>query len=191
MAHDRRLIWRRNLDGLSFELAELSFVRGAPVLKGRVMVAEAGAPMMVDYRVACDRDWRTREVRIRQEYRGAGRAMRLRQPRPGTWLRDGRAAPDLEGCLDVDLGVSPSTNLLPIRRLALPEGGRGEIRAAWVRFPELTVTAAPQAYEHLGPRRYRYLSLDSGFAAILELDDVGLPVVYGDIWERIAISTSE
>ena len=37
----------------------------------------------------------------------------------GRWQIDGRDAPDLDGCLDLDIQVTPFTNSLPIRRLDL------------------------------------------------------------------------
>ena len=37
----------------------------------------------------------------------------------GSWTIDGQAARSLKGCSDIDLGCSPSTNTLPIRRLGL------------------------------------------------------------------------
>ena len=35
----------------------------------------------------------------------------------GHWRVDERERPDLEGCLDVDIQITPFTNTLPIRRL--------------------------------------------------------------------------
>jgi hypothetical protein len=86
----------------------------------------------------------------------------------------------------VDLGFSPSTNTLPIRRLGLAVDDSAEVRAAWVRFPQLTVEPLPQRYTRLGPDRYLYESLASDFRAELEVDDLGLIVRYPGVWERAA-----
>jgi hypothetical protein len=44
----------------------------------------------------------------------------------GRWRMNGEERPEVEGSLDLDLNFSPSTNLLPIRRLdlfaAIPQG---------------------------------------------------------------------
>jgi uncharacterized glyoxalase superfamily protein PhnB len=64
----------------------------------------------------------------------------------------------LDGCIDVDLGFSPSTNLLPIRRLRLAVGQRAAVRAAWVRFPELTLEVLEQTYTRLSESTYLYES---------------------------------
>ena len=55
----------------------------------------------------------------------------------GNWTVDGKRRRALRSCTDVDLGCSPSTNTLPIRRLGLSVGATKTIQAAWIRFPEL------------------------------------------------------
>ena len=98
------------------------------------------------------------------------------------------ALPELAECIDADLGISPSTNTLPIRRLNLAVGESRELTAAWVRFPELTVEPLAQRYTRLAERRYRYESTVSGFTAELEVDDLGLVISYENIWQRVAES---
>ncbi len=106
-----------------------------------------------------------------------------RDPR-GVWRVSRQPRPDLASCEDIDLSVTPSTNTLPIRRLALEPGDHMNVTAAWVRFPELTVEPLRQRYTRLAANRYRYESLDSGFTADLETDDDGLVVLYPNLWAR-------
>jgi hypothetical protein len=95
---------------------------------------------------------------------------------------DGQAVAELKGCVDVDLGVTPSTNTLPIHRLELEVGASAEIVAAWIRFPELDIIPAAQRYTRLADRQYLYES--NTFSAELDVDDLGLVVTYPGIWER-------
>ena len=92
---------------------------------------------------------------------------------------------ELRGCVDVDIGFTPSTNTLPIRRLCLEIGQSADVDAAWVRFPELTVERLRQRYTRLADDRYRYESVDSGFTAELQVDTDGLVVMYEGLWERV------
>lgn len=182
----REIMWRRVMDDLSFELARLAHGPTGPTISGTVLAAEGGSPLRVDYRVVCDQAWRTRTVELTQLHAGQCRTLRLDHDGAGGWLRDGVPAESLDGCSDVDLGISPSTNALPINRLRLEPGRVGAIRAAWVRFPGLEVVPAEQSYERLEEQRYRYRSLTSGFEAEVEVDDDGLPVDYAGIWRRVA-----
>jgi len=174
------------MDDLSFEHAQLSHAAAGPALRGIVLIAEGGAPLRIDYRVTCDAGWQTRSVDVEQTYQGERRSLRLTHDGAGQWTADGQPAPDLDGCTDVDLGVSPSTNALPVNRLRLQIGGVQVIRAAWVRFPSLQIVAAQQSYERAAEARYRYRSLTSGFEALVDVDADGLPTEYAGVWRRIA-----
>jgi hypothetical protein len=79
----------------------------------------------------------------------------LRAPTP-----PGVAEPSsLRYALDVDIGGSPFTNALTVRRLGLLNGRPGretELIAAWVLPPTLEVVASHQWYRSLGDRLIRY-----------------------------------
>ena len=81
--------------------------------------------------------------------------------------------------------MTPATNTLPIRRLALPVGKTEAVTAAWVKFPDLEIQPLAQRYTRLGENRYRYES-DTGFSVEIELDEMGLVTLYPGGWERLA-----
>lgn len=183
------LIWRRNHDDCSFELMSLDTRPDGFDLRGTVLLAEAGEPLRIDYRIVCDADWQTALVEVNQLWRNDISGLRLEHDGLGNWRRDGAAASHLQGCTDVDLSVSPSTNALPINRLGLAEGEERNIRAAWILFPSLEVRPSDQSYQRIGPKDYVYRSLQSSFTAQLSVDESGLPIDYGAIWSRIATTS--
>src|SRR5690349_123523 len=115
------------------------------------------------YSLKADADWRTIEVDA--SIFGSADSVHLRRLTSGEW-RDGndRSLPQLHGAVDVDLSITPFTNTLPIRRLGLKVGETAEITAAYIAFPQLALSADLQRYTRLASDRYRYESLDSGFA---------------------------
>jgi len=145
---------------------------------------EAGTPYRLAYRVEWDDRWRTRAVRARVRGAALERSLLLAADGEGHWTRDGVVAPELEGCVDVDIWPTPFTNTLAIRRLGLAPGERRELSAAWVSAPALTVAPMAQAYTRLEDHRYLFESLASGFRAELELDDDGLVLDYPGVFER-------
>jgi uncharacterized protein len=154
-------------------------------LAGTILAAGQPGPVEARYEVACDGQWRTREVRVHLDEAGAARSVHLRVV-DGRWQENGREHEAVRGCLDADLNWSPSTNTLPIRRLGLAVGqGSGPLTAAWLRFPQLTLEPLPQEYRRLAERRYRYTSAGGAFTAELEVDEHGLVVDYGDVWRRV------
>jgi hypothetical protein len=181
--HSRSVAWRRIRDDLSFEICVIGRIGAGHGLAGHVMAADAARPLDLSYRLECNKVWGTRFIRAEQAFEGRRRALTLAH-RNGQWRLNDQAAPQLAGCTDVDLGLSPSTNMLPINRLAIPVGGQAEILAAWVQFPSLEVTPARQRYERLADRRWRYTSLNSGFTAEIDVDETGLPILYEKVWQR-------
>ena len=83
---------------------------------------------------------------------------------------------------DIDLGFSPATNLLPIRRLELTVGASATVRAAWVRFPEMMLEVLDQVYTRLGPDRYLYESAGGEFRRELTVNRRGFVIDYPGFW---------
>lgn len=104
--------------------------------------------------------------------------MRVEALPDGSWTNGAEPLPNLRGCEDIDLNISPSTNTLPIRRLGLRIGESAEVSAAWIRFPECVVEPLPQRYTRLAERRYRYESLGSRWTGEFDVDEDGLVVDY-------------
>jgi uncharacterized protein len=167
------------------EQCRLSEASDGPRIEGTVVVVSNTIPWRIDYDVRCDAAWRTRSVSVRAHEGIAPRTLTLAADEGGHWSVGGEPRPDVEGCLDVDLGFSPSTNTLPVRRLNLAEGHSATIEAAWVEFPSLKVHRVPQRYTRLRDRTYRYENLPTGFVAEVEVDARGLVVSYPPGWERI------
>ncbi|HEV8527284.1 MAG TPA: putative glycolipid-binding domain-containing protein [Actinomycetes bacterium] len=158
---------------------------GGHRLRGVVVLPIAGRPAHIGYTVEVDAAWLTRRVDVRVEQPGGSTDIHIEADGQGCWERDGEPAPELSGCLDVDLGWTPATNTLQIRRLGLEVGEERTLDVAWMRFPELTLEAVAQTYRRLGQTAWRYSAGD--FDAVLEVDDHGFVRRYGeDIWTAIA-----
>jgi hypothetical protein len=173
--------WRR---GTGLERFELLRAGSGWVLRGTILVAPETEAFQASYEVSCDGTWNTQAVEVQLRGASAERSLRL-EAADGHWYHGGREQESLGGCLDVDLGWSPSTNTLPIRRLGLEVGSSRAVTAAWIRFPELTLEPLSQEYCRLAERRYRYASAGGGFVAEIEVDDQGLVVDYAGVWRRV------
>jgi len=79
------------------------------------------------------------------------------------------------------LAFSPATNLLPIRRLNLEVGQEAEVRAAWLRFPDLDLHPLVQRFRRETKLVYSYSS-DGGFSTRLEVNADGFVVNYPPLW---------
>lgn len=177
----RRVAWRRSDEVEADEHCTLTLRDSGLSLVGTVLGAEGGLPVRVEYRVLADRAGMTTAAHVRDLRGFATRTVALERTAKGAWTVDGVVARGLRGCTDVDLGCSPSTNTLPIRRLRLGIGTSHTIQAAWVLFPELTVIKNAQTYTRLDEFTYRYAS--GTFEADLTVDEDGLVTRYA-AWRR-------
>jgi hypothetical protein len=182
----RRVAWRRSDEVQADEHCTITLRESGMSLVGTVLGAEDGVPVRVEYRVLADGAGATTGVHVRDLRGFAGRQVTLARDTKGNWTLDGSAAKSLKGCVDVDLGCSPSTNTLPIRRLRLGVGATKTIQAAWVQFPSLEVVKSKQTYTRVDEFTYRYAS--GTFEAELVVDDDGVVAQYA-AWQRTAVAT--
>ncbi|HEX2240569.1 MAG TPA: putative glycolipid-binding domain-containing protein [Actinomycetota bacterium] len=157
---------------------------GAPRFTGTVVVAFERVPHEIRYELIADADWHTRRAEIIVRSPHTTRVLSLTADGRGAWKREGRPVHELSGCLDIDLGVTPSTNTLAIRRLGLQKGQAKDLYAAWVGFPNLELQKLEQRYEKVDDNLFRYSS--PGFSALLSVDEHGVVLDYEGLWQAVA-----
>lgn len=183
----RRITWRRSDELETDEHATLTVRDTGLSLVGTVIGAQEGVPLRTEYRVLTNGAGLTTAAHVRDLRGFDQRALTVERSAKGVWSVNGQVDRKLKGATDVDLGCSPSTNTLPVRRLRLAVGASQTVHAARIRFPELTVEKAAQKYTRIDEFTYRY---ESGtFTAELVVDDDGLVATYGDVWRRTALAT--
>jgi hypothetical protein len=183
-----RILWH-NAEQASAERFTGGPTAGGWQLDGLLVLPVEGVPALVTYRVDADSEWRTRRADVTVESgeagdRAATRHFTFEADGRGGWAVDGQPAGSLDGCLDVDLGFTPATNTLSIRRLQLGVGETRTLPVAWLPFPELVVQRNEQSYTRLEPDRWLYRSGD--FSAELDVDADGYVLRYDDLWTAVA-----
>jgi uncharacterized protein len=174
----RRLIAWRGLD--EWRAEGCTIVRGDHGL--RAVGAQLGRSYRLEYRLETDPELVTRTLVLTAQEAGADRSLLLERTPDGGWTANGEPVPEVEGALDCDLALSPLTNHMPAMRL---EGRPADHVMAWVDVPSLEVLRSEQRYEPIDERRVRFVGLDDGFTAELELDEDGFVVRYPGLAERV------
>jgi len=181
------ILWRR-LASPGAEYCKIRHEGGNWCLDGTVVLALEDMPLRARYRITCDRAWDTRSASIQLAVGSKIEVLELTVDGEQRWRSAGHELVALRGCRDIDLGITPATNTLPIRRLGLVIGQTEHVRAAWVRFPGLEVTPLPQRYTRTAQNTYRYESNNGRFVAEIEVDGHGLVCDYPGGWERCAFA---
>lgn len=168
---------------------EVLFARQGPdglVFEGHVTAVEDDEAWSVRYAISLDASWRTRAARVAIRSATGEREAHLEADGHGAWRVDGTPAPELDGCLDVDLEASAFTNAFPVHRLDLAIGAEAQAPAAYVRVPDARVERLAQTYRRLDETTYAYAAPDLEFRAELVYDERGLILDYPGIAERVA-----
>ncbi|GAA0222888.1 putative glycolipid-binding domain-containing protein [Haladaptatus pallidirubidus] len=185
---ERRVVWE-TIDGIGTEHLTVEFddpIRADGVVVG--VVEETTEPFRVRYRVTCDESWAVQRVEIDSLGEEAG--IELEHDGGGDWTKNGESAPELEGCRDVDIAVTPFTNAIPIRRLDWNPGESATISVVYLNVSAMTAEAVEQRYTCLEPLDssgglFRYESVDSEFTAELPVDSDGLVLDYPGLFRRV------
>jgi uncharacterized protein len=179
-----RTCWRR-LDVPGREGALLERGVDGWSLRGELDLQEDGSRAQLTYAIECDAAFLTRSARIAGTMNGVPVRFEVEADAAREWTCNGIRVPMLSGTLDIDLGFTPATNFLPIRRLDLTIGASAPVRSAWLRFPELVLEPLDQTYAREAERVFRYRATVDGapFTARLDTDEFGRVVRYEDLWE--------
>jgi len=182
--------WQHREAREGFEVAFLAPRREGRRAAGSTSAVEDGEPWIVSYEIELAPDWTTRSTRVVSRSRRGGREVGLEADGAGRWRVDGDAAPELDGCLDVDLESSALTNAFPVQRLRLEPGAEAAAPAAYVRALDLRVQRLEQRYVRLGDdgrgQRYRYAAPAFAFECVLTYGEDGLVDDYPGIAVRVA-----
>jgi hypothetical protein len=176
------VLWRR-LDQPGHESARLLFQRSSWHLTGTAVFAHDHQPCRLDYLVVCDSKWQTVSGRVEGWVGSETVTVELSVDSSRRWSLNGIERPEVAGCIDLDLNFSPSTNLLPIRRLALAIGQEVKVKAAWLRFPSFALAPLEQLYRRVGAATYHYESAGGKFATDLRVNAAGFVTRYPDFWQ--------
>jgi uncharacterized protein len=183
MPQTSSMLWRR-LDQPGHESSRLSYTQDGSLLTGAAVFGHERQACRLDYAVECDEEWHTLSASVAGWLGDTTIAVKIVADSQRRWTLNGTDCPQVTGCRDVDLSFSPSTNLLPIRRLSLRVGERANVRAAWLRFPTFSLEPLDQEYERVGDSSYRYESAGGAFVAALEVNSVGFVTNYPDLWKQ-------
>jgi len=181
----RQAAWQHRGARSGFEVVFFDDRDGGCLIHGCTAAIEDGTPWTVEYAIELDGAGATRTARISGRSAAGPRSALLEADGAGSWQVNGRPAPQLDGCLDVDLESSALTNALPVRRLALAVAALASAPAAYVRAADLTVDRLEQTYVrapgHGEDQYYDYAAPAFDFETRLTYDRSGLVLDYPGI----------
>lgn len=149
------LLWRR-LDAPGHDACRLERSDLAWQLDGAAVFRHAnGGTAQLHYRVRCDRQWHTQSAIVRGWLGDSAVDLAVTRGSRG-WVISDQSVPELSHCVDLDLGFTPATHLLQLRRLNLAVGESAKLAAATLDLRDGSLGLLAQHYQRLSTDRYSY-----------------------------------
>lgn len=178
------ICWRR-LDQEGHDSCRLHSHAGGWSLEGIAIFLQEARPACLRYAVECDEQWQTHKASVSGWLGDETLSLRIIRTASGEWLLNGVAQDIREGLIDLDLGFTPATNTIALRRLRLGIGHEEAAPAAYLAFPELRLDLLEQRYKRIDGRRYAYEALRFSYDATLEVSEEGFVRYYPGLWEAV------
>jgi hypothetical protein len=155
-------------------------------LSGAAVFRDEGQPCHFHYEVSVDGRWRSRSANVSGFLGKKAVDLRIRSAGAGRWQVNGVSRKSVRDCVDIDLGFTPATNLIALRRLSLKVGQRADAPAAYLQFPEMRLVMLPQTYLRVGRSEYEYDAPTVGYSGTLRVSPSGAVTRYPGLFEQVA-----
>lgn len=179
-------LWRR-LDTEGHDACRLIRDTDGWRLAGSAVFDHQGRTCCLAYTVSCDGAWRTRSARVEGSVGFDWLAFDIEPTPSGDWRLDGVAQPKARGQIDLDLGFTPATNLIAIRRLGPRLGVETAAPAAYYLEFTRELGLVEQTYRRTGETTLAYASPAYDYAAELRVSPVGFVTEYPGLWSGTVV----
>lgn len=171
------VLWRR-LDVPGHDACRFAPSDNGWALCGLAVFLEGGEVCQIRYEVLADPAFQTQKAAVAGWIGDTAVDVRVRATDNGVWIMNDAEQPSLAGCIDLDLGFTPATNFLSVRRLALRVGEETQVSAAYLAFPELRFEILPQRYKRISDTEYEYQAPTADYSGILAFSAPGVIASY-------------
>lgn len=140
----------------------------------------------VEYRIKANQNWETVLLEINSWHNDLTQLIRLEGDGKGNWMSNGQKSEQFNGCIDVDISLTPFTNTLPVNRLNLRQNQTQEIQVIYCDLFEQQIKSVCQKYTCLSSTEYHYENVPNDFEAITQVDESGFVIDYPSLFVRTA-----
>jgi hypothetical protein len=156
-----------------------------------VIVGKYGSILYrVEYHIKTNPDWETQYVQINSRHSNRETKLRLHKYSKDKWISEGQTILQFDGCIDVDIALTPFTNTLPINRLKPGLNETQEVRVIYFDLLKQQVKAVQQQYTRIDELKYHYENIPNDFEADITVDENGLVVDYPTLFKRTDVLQS-
>lgn len=179
----KNIIWK-GLEQESMEYCRIWQNTGISV-KSTVVGFHEAVPFVVEYDIDLTAGWGVRSFRVRSNLGHIDQTIFMETDGLGSWYHDGKKMDHLQGCLDIDISITPMTNSLPLRRLKIGFGETHYTDVVYIDMPSCQIGKERQEYTCIDRNLYRFTNNDGSFSADIRTCDEGIVQHYPGLFHRV------
>lgn len=141
----------------------------------------------VEYQIMTNQNWETISCKLSARLNDTILNFDFKSDGKGNWSENDKPTEKYNGCIDVDIPLTPFTNTLPIKRLQLNIGDEQIIQVVYLDTLEQQIKAVRQKYRRLSHIEYKYENIPNDFEAVITVDESGLVENYPGLFKRSAL----
>lgn len=182
----RNIVWK-GLDSDTLEFCSISF--GECILvKSTIVGCSDGIPLKAEYEIQLSKNWLISSATIKTRLGNGEQSLQLVHNGHGKWFGNDREWKHLEGCLDIDISLSPFTNSLPLNRVQPEHLQEIKIAVVYIDILHFAITLEKQSYTRKADQLYGFSTERGDFTANIETDELNLVTRYPTLFERLLTS---
>lgn len=140
----------------------------------------------VEYRIKTNANWETIFFEIISRINNQTQTISGESDGKGNWSKNGLSLEQFNGCIDIDISLTPFTNTLPIRRLQLQPHETREIQVLYCNLLNGQTMPVRQQYTCVSATEFHYENIPNDFEANIVVDGSGFVVDYPALFVRTA-----
>ncbi len=138
----------------------------------------------VEYLIKTNDKWETTYFQLKTQVSNKREVLNYSSNGKGNWTANGKPVIEFNGCIDIDIPLTPFTNTLPISRLKLSVHESRQIEVLYLDILNNEIKPVRQNYRRLSQNEYKYENVPNDFEAIIMVDESGFVVDYPELFVR-------
>ncbi len=185
-ASNKTLVWKRDYENThTIEVLQCKNENNWFDVKSIVSGILNGKPVVIEYFVRIDENWKVKTVKIHSLIT-KDKSIVFKSGSGERWYDEtNNEIPELRGCIDIDISLTPFTNTLPIKRLGDSLVNRTRINVLYLNLTDWKFEKVEQYYTKVSNNLYRYEGVFRNFVAELPIDNFGFVTSYPTLFERV------
>src|SRR5882672_10588974 len=111
----KNIIWK-GIDAASLENSIITITKSGNTVHATVVGVSGEIPFKIDYLIRTDEHWRTNYLELHTQLLNKTSIDTYRSDAQGNWHKEEKLLIAFEGCIEIDISVTPFTNSLAVNR---------------------------------------------------------------------------